>query len=112
MTNCTETSGTTTPERMDFDDGKYTVINDRGILTALRHGQPWRDLVGDNLVYWMFVTARELKEENEALKQRIKMLEGATPQGEDGSDVVGVASVKLKVSSDGLTVTDVETGLV
>jgi hypothetical protein len=111
MTICTVTSGTVAPERMDFDDGKYTVINDRGVLTALRHGQPWRDLVGDNLVYWMFVTARDLKEENEALKQRIKMLEESSLQGKDGPDVVEATPGKLEVSSDGLTVTDSKSGL-
>ena len=32
----------------DFADGKYTVINDNGKLTALLHGEPWaRSLVGD-----------------------------------------------------------------
>lgn len=51
-------------DQMDFADGKYTVINDNGKLTALRNGEPWgRDLVGDNLVYWMLtdsITLREL----------------------------------------------------
>lgn len=49
-------------ERITVADGKYTVINDNGNLSALRHGEPWaRDLVGDNLVYWMFVRIRELE---------------------------------------------------
>ena len=48
--------------RHDFADGKYTVINDNGTLSALRHGEPWaRDLVGDNLVYWMLVEVDRLK---------------------------------------------------
>lgn len=52
-----------TQERLDFCDGKYTFINDNGVLTALRHGEPWcRDLVGDNLVYWMFVEVQRLKQ--------------------------------------------------
>ena len=55
-------------EKMDFADGKYTVINDNGKLTALRHGEPWgRDLVGDNLVYWMLVDSLRLKEQRDAL---------------------------------------------
>lgn len=57
------------PEQMDFANGKYTVINSNGQLTALRHGEAWeRDLVGDNLVYWMFVKAREQAAEIEALR--------------------------------------------
>ena len=45
-----------TPDQITVADGKYTVINDKGKLTALRNGEPWgRDLAGDNLVYWMMV---------------------------------------------------------
>lgn len=37
--------------RVELDGGKYTVVQDeQGRLTALRNGEPWRDLVGDNLV--------------------------------------------------------------
>ena len=51
------------PEQITVADGKYTLINDNGKLTALRNGEPWgRDLVGDNLVYWMMVEIRQLKE--------------------------------------------------
>jgi hypothetical protein len=46
-----------------FCDGKYTVTNDNGKLTALRNGEPWgRDLTGDNLIYWMLVEVDRLKE--------------------------------------------------
>ncbi len=54
--------------RHDFSDGKYTVINDNGKLTALRHGEPWgRDLTGDNLIYWMLVEVDNLKQQRDAL---------------------------------------------
>lgn len=44
-------------------DGKYTVlINDLGALSALRYGEPWRNLVGDNLVRAMVVEIEELRE--------------------------------------------------
>jgi len=52
-----------TAERIDLNDGKYSVINDDGRLTALRHGEPWRNLSGDNLIYWMFVEIVSLKAE-------------------------------------------------
>lgn len=49
--------------RVDVGGGKYTVIQDAvGRLFALRYGEPWRDLVGDNLVHAMaceIVTLRE-----------------------------------------------------
>lgn len=37
-----------------LENGKYTVEqSDNGELYALRYGEPWRDLCGDNLVYSM-----------------------------------------------------------
>ena len=67
-------------ERMDFGDGKYTVINDNGSLKALRYGEPWkRDLTGDNLIYWMLVEAIRLKEERDHLKAKLEGLEGQEP---------------------------------
>lgn len=63
-------------EKMDFADGKYTVINDNGKLTALRHGEPWgRDLVGDNLVYWMLVDSLQLKAQRNALLAALKEID-------------------------------------
>lgn len=54
----------TEPVQHSFADGKYTVINDKGILTALRYGEPWeRDLTGDNLIYWMLCEVDKLKAE-------------------------------------------------
>lgn len=67
-------------ERMDFADGKYTVINENGKLTALRHGEPWgRDLTGDNLIYWMLMDALKLKAERDALAAKLAELEGQEP---------------------------------
>lgn len=52
-----------------FDSGKYTAIfYKKGGLTALRYGEPWRDLAGDNLFYWMLVEVARLREENRQLK--------------------------------------------
>lgn len=46
------------------DGGKYRVLMpEKGGLHALRHGEPWRDLAGDNLVYFL---AAELQAAREA----------------------------------------------
>jgi hypothetical protein len=38
--------------RVSIENGKYTVIQDgAGRLKALRHGEEWRDCVGDNLIF-------------------------------------------------------------
>lgn len=50
-------------ETITVADGKYTVTHDRGVMKALRNGEPWgRDISGDNLIYWMFVRIRQLEE--------------------------------------------------
>ncbi len=43
--------------QQDYDNGKYTVIFDErtGAMHALRNGEPWQDLSGNKLVYWMLV---------------------------------------------------------
>lgn len=40
--------------RIELLDGKYTVIHNNGVgFQALRHGEPWRILTGDGLVFAM-----------------------------------------------------------
>lgn len=57
-------------ETVSVADGKYTVINDNGHLTALRNGEPWdRDLTGDNLVYWLTVELAQARERLAGLQQ-------------------------------------------
>ena len=54
--------------RMDFDDGKYTVVYyDNGKLVALRFGEVWRDLTGDKMVFWMLHEANQLREQRDEL---------------------------------------------
>lgn len=51
-------------------DGKYTIAQDKdGRLSALRYGEMWRDLIGDNMVLAM---AYEI----EALREKLKLHEG------------------------------------
>lgn len=60
-------------EKINLCEGKYTLINDSGKLTALRYGEYWdRDLTGDNLVYSLFVEAIRMREELDAFKSQMK----------------------------------------
>ena len=46
-------------------DGKYTIVYDednRFPVRCLRHGEEWRDLTGDNLIFWLCVKIAELEE--------------------------------------------------
>lgn len=52
-----------------LEDGKYTVLHENGTnLRALRHGQPWRELVGDSLVLAMAQRIEELQEQLQAIE--------------------------------------------
>lgn len=54
--------------KIELDDGKYTyVLHADGRQHALRHGELWRDLVGDKFVYCLAAHAEELREQNEKL---------------------------------------------
>lgn len=87
-------------EQMNFADGKYTVINDNGELTALRHGEPWRrDLTGDNLVYWMLVEALELKHQRDemlvALNAAKRLFDEALPKFNWGASALDANAIRL-----------------
>lgn len=52
-------------ERIEIYDGKYTVVNNLssgGGLHALRYGEEWRNLAGDNLVLAMYHEIVELQD--------------------------------------------------
>ena len=71
-------------DRIELDDGKYTVINELGKgggLKALRYGEEWRNLAGDNLILAMFHKIEELQEE--LIKTRKCILEGPKYRGVD-----------------------------
>jgi hypothetical protein len=49
------------------------VHNDKPyVFKALRYGEEWRDLTGDNLVLQMFFRIQELEEENKNVKEKEK----------------------------------------
>lgn len=52
------------PQKIEVNGGKYTVvIHDNGGLEAFRYDQPWRDLVGDNLIYWLAIELQDARRE-------------------------------------------------
>lgn len=64
-------------------DGKYTVIFDQGNLSALRYGEPWRDLTGDNLIYWMMVEIERLREAHQQAYAQLRHAYQMSLQGLD-----------------------------
>ena len=50
---------------IELDNGKYTVMydeNNQYPMKCLRYGEQWRDLVGDNLIFWLCAKIEELEE--------------------------------------------------
>lgn len=62
-------------ERLDFEDGKYTMISDRGKMSSLRYGEPWRDHTGDHLLGCMFSKIQEQAAEIESLRDDLNWVE-------------------------------------
>ncbi len=66
--DCGEINEIQEPERMKeiinvkLDDGKYQVLMGQDHrLKALRNGEDWRDLCGDNLVYFLASEVQKLR---------------------------------------------------
>jgi hypothetical protein len=56
--------------RIELMDGKYTVVNELesgGGFHALRYGEEWRSLAGDNLVLAMYEEIERLQAERDEL---------------------------------------------
>jgi hypothetical protein len=52
--------------KLELSDGKYTILYNGSTpfqFEALRNGEPWRDLVGDNLVLALVHRIIDLQEE-------------------------------------------------
>lgn len=62
-------------ERLDLENGKYTIINNLhngGALKALRYGEEWKDLPGDHLTLALMAVIEDLISLNLWQARRIK----------------------------------------
>ena len=60
--------------RIELEGGKYTyVMSEDGRQHALRHGDIWRDLIGDKFVYCLAAHAEELREQNAQLTEALRL---------------------------------------
>ena len=51
-------------KEIKLDDGKYTIVYDKTgsyPVKCLRYGEDWRDLFGDNLIYFLCARIEELE---------------------------------------------------
>jgi len=54
--------------KLDLENEKYTIIEDlnKGKFEALRYGDDWRNLIGDNLILALVYKVQELEEKLKA----------------------------------------------
>lgn len=58
--------------KLDLDNGKYTYLRYKhGGQEALRHGEKWRNLTGDNLIYFMGCLIEEQAKRSRELEQQL-----------------------------------------
>ena len=48
--------------KLELDNGKYELTMEDNKITATRNGEEWRDLTGDNLVYFMMCHIADLED--------------------------------------------------
>lgn len=59
--------------QIELADGKYKYRRfKQGGQDCLRNGEPWRNLTGDNLIYFMGCEIQELRE-------KLEIISGTTP---------------------------------
>lgn len=46
---------------LSLDNGKYVITAKENQIKATRHGEPWRDLTGDNLIFFLLTHIAELQ---------------------------------------------------
>ena len=58
-----------------LDNGKYTIVYDETNSfpeKCLRYGEEWRNLVGDNLIFWLCQRIKELEEEIDDMNETLE----------------------------------------
>ena len=52
---------------ISLNNGRYTIVYDKTNSfpeKVLRYGEEWRNVVGDNLIFWLFAEIERLREAN------------------------------------------------
>jgi hypothetical protein len=59
--------------KIELCDCKYTYINDEKGQRALRHGLPWRNLIGDGFILAMAQRIEELEKQLEDVETELRV---------------------------------------
>jgi len=89
-----------------YDDGKYTIINDNGHLTALRYNEPWQDVTGYKIIHSMFAETVRLAAEVSKLKEDARRYQWLTADHESQTTRSAAAAIGAAISIRGKGATD------
>jgi hypothetical protein len=88
--------------KLELSNGKYTLIYEPDPkayrFVCLRHGEPWRDLVGDNMVYYLVMRIEDLTTEAQLANQ---LIEALTPKSLTVAELPLVARYNALVGARG-----------
>ena len=60
-------------ETINLENGKYTISHEDGLnFNCRRHGNEWRDLTGDSLMFAMFNEMMDLYDANVTLVEKLE----------------------------------------
>lgn len=61
--------------KIDVEGGKYTFINNNGIIEILRRGKEWRSETGDKALLCLLQEVESLKTERDYWKEKFLLLQ-------------------------------------
>lgn len=83
--------------QVSIENGKYTFVNNHGLVSIKRHGEVWRNEVGDKALLCLLQHVEKLEEEIERLKEPVKVVELNLVEGTNAPrPYVGVRTAALR----------------
>ena len=64
---------------MKLNDGKYEIKREGYRLIVYRYGERWRDLAGDNLIYWMLLEIEKCHADLKDLHTQCRQFDSSKP---------------------------------
>lgn len=59
--------------KLDIENGKYTFINDNGVVSILRHGEAWRNDTGDKALLCLLQRTEDYRNEIVELRSNSRL---------------------------------------
>lgn len=83
--------------QVDVENGKYTFVNNHGLVSIKRNGEAWRNESGDKALLCLLQHVEKLEGEIERLKEPVKVVELNILEGTNAPrPYVGVRTAALR----------------